>query len=144
MIPVISLPVSQTTLWQAGPQTTWLCLLLLASLLNPRLSQASAPPNLAVQPLLLTTSPIPTAQLKFSRHQADSQPARLMRVASPSISATAPKTLVPTVALDTRIRTLTYQPHQVVTLATRIGVVVHLLLEAGETYLTHALGDAEA
>lgn len=47
-------------------------------------------------------------------------------------------------ALDSRIRYTPYNAHDVVQLNTVIGIVTHIVLEEGETYLTHAFGDGEA
>jgi type IV secretion system protein VirB9 len=43
-----------------------------------------------------------------------------------------------------RIRTVVYDPDEVVTIDAVVGIVVHVVLEPGETYLTHAFGDGKA
>ena len=45
---------------------------------------------------------------------------------------------------DPRIRYVDYDPNEVVTLEAVVGIVVHVVLEPGETYLAHAFGDAKA
>ena len=45
---------------------------------------------------------------------------------------------------DGRIRTITYNPDDVVQLDTLAGITTHMMLEPGETYITHAFGDSEA
>jgi type IV secretion system protein VirB9 len=42
------------------------------------------------------------------------------------------------------IRTVTYDPDEVVTIEGEVGVALHLVLEAGERYVTHAFGDGKA
>lgn len=46
--------------------------------------------------------------------------------------------------LDPRIRYVTYNSTDVVQLDGVIGIATHIVLEEGETYVTHAFGDAEA
>lgn len=46
--------------------------------------------------------------------------------------------------IDARIRYVVYNPTDVVQLDGVIGIATHIVLEPGETYLTHAFGDAEA
>jgi len=45
---------------------------------------------------------------------------------------------------DRRIRYVTYDPDDVVSIDAVVGVVTHIVLEAGETYVTHAFGDGKA
>ena len=45
---------------------------------------------------------------------------------------------------DRRIRYVTYNPDDVVALEAVVGVVTHIVLEPGETYVTHAFGDGKA
>jgi type IV secretion system protein VirB9 len=47
-------------------------------------------------------------------------------------------------AYDTRVRYVTYNNQDVVQIETVIGIATHIVLEAGEQYLTHAFGDAQA
>lgn len=47
-------------------------------------------------------------------------------------------------AYDTRIRSVTYNPQDVIQLDCVIGIATHIVLEEGETYITHAFGDAKA
>lgn len=45
---------------------------------------------------------------------------------------------------DTRIRSVMYNGQDVIQLDCVIGIATHIILEEGETYLTHAFGDASA
>lgn len=45
---------------------------------------------------------------------------------------------------DVRIRHVVYDPDAVVTVDAVVGVATHIVLEPGETYLTHAFGDGKA
>jgi type IV secretion system protein VirB9 len=45
---------------------------------------------------------------------------------------------------DGRIRHVVYDPDEVVTIEAVVGVATHIVLEPGETYLTHAFGDGKA
>ena len=45
---------------------------------------------------------------------------------------------------DERIRQVVYDPDEVVTIDAVVGVATHIVLEPGETYLTHAFGDGKA
>jgi type IV secretion system protein VirB9 len=45
---------------------------------------------------------------------------------------------------DQRIRYVTYDPDEVVTVDAAVGVVTHVVLEAGEAYVAHAFGDGKA
>ncbi len=45
---------------------------------------------------------------------------------------------------DDRIRHVVYDPDEVVTIDAVAGVATHIVLEPGETYLTHAFGDGKA
>ena len=45
---------------------------------------------------------------------------------------------------DARIGYVTYNPADVVTINTTAGVATHISLQEGESYVTHAFGDAEA
>jgi type IV secretion system protein VirB9 len=45
---------------------------------------------------------------------------------------------------DGRIRYVTYDPDEVVPVDAVVGVVTHIVLEPGETYVTHAFGDGKA
>lgn len=45
---------------------------------------------------------------------------------------------------DMRIRYVRYDPDNVVQLDGVIGIATHIILQEGETYVTHAFGDAEA
>jgi len=45
---------------------------------------------------------------------------------------------------DGRIRYVTYDPDEVVTVEAVVGVVTHIVLEPGESYVTHAFGDGKA
>ncbi len=45
---------------------------------------------------------------------------------------------------DERIRHVIYDPDGVVTIEAVVGVATHIVLEQGETYLTHAFGDSKA
>jgi type IV secretion system protein VirB9 len=47
-------------------------------------------------------------------------------------------------AADERIRYLTFDPDLVVTIEAVVGIVVHIVLEPGESYLAHAFGDGKA
>ena len=47
-------------------------------------------------------------------------------------------------AADDRIRYLTFDSDQVVTIEAVVGIVVHIVLEPGESYLAHAFGDGKA
>lgn len=52
---------------------------------------------------------------------------------------------VPTVSpKDNRIRYVRYDPENVVQLDGVIGIATHIILQEGETYVTHAFGDADA
>jgi len=46
--------------------------------------------------------------------------------------------------IDGRIRHVAYDPDEVVTIEGVVGVATHIVLEPGETYLTHAFGDGKA
>ncbi len=50
----------------------------------------------------------------------------------------------PSRAADGRIRHVVYDPDEVVTIEAVVGVATHIVLEPGETYLTHAFGDGKA
>lgn len=45
---------------------------------------------------------------------------------------------------DPRIRRITYNPWDVIQIEAVVGIATHLVVEAGEEYLTHAFGDAAA
>jgi type IV secretion system protein VirB9 len=45
---------------------------------------------------------------------------------------------------DDRIRYVDYDPDEVVTIEAAVGIVVHVVLEPGETYVAHAFGDGKA
>jgi type IV secretion system protein VirB9 len=45
---------------------------------------------------------------------------------------------------DGRIRYVDYDPDEVVTIEAAVGIVVHVVLEPGETYVAHAFGDGKA
>jgi type IV secretion system protein VirB9 len=45
---------------------------------------------------------------------------------------------------DRRIQYVTYDSDEVVTVEAVVGVVTHIVLEAGESYVTHAFGDGKA
>src|SRR6266568_2729366 len=45
---------------------------------------------------------------------------------------------------DRRIRYVTYDPDEVVSVDAVAGVVTHIVLEPGESYVTHAFGDGKA
>src|ERR687887_2927512 len=45
---------------------------------------------------------------------------------------------------DRRIRYVTYDPDDVVEIDAVAGVVTHIVLEPGESYVTHAFGDGKA
>src|SRR6266568_1406542 len=45
---------------------------------------------------------------------------------------------------DRRIRYVTYDPDEVVSIEAVAGVVTHIVLEPGESYVTHAFGDGKA
>jgi type IV secretion system protein VirB9 len=47
-------------------------------------------------------------------------------------------------AADRRIRTIEYDPGAVVTIEAVVGIVTHIVLEPGESYVTHAFGDGKA
>lgn len=46
--------------------------------------------------------------------------------------------------VDRRIHYVTYDPDEVVTVEAVVGVVTHVVLESGESYVTHAFGDGKA
>lgn len=46
--------------------------------------------------------------------------------------------------LDSRIKTVVFQPSNVVRIDGMVGIVTHLLLEPGEHYVDHAFGDSAA
>ena len=45
---------------------------------------------------------------------------------------------------DRRIRYVTYSPGEVVAVQAVVGIVTHIVLEPGESYVTHAFGDGKA
>src|SRR6266568_3633947 len=50
----------------------------------------------------------------------------------------------PAPGADRRIRSVTYDPDDVVPIDAVVGVVTHIVLEPGESYVTHAFGDGKA
>lgn len=47
-------------------------------------------------------------------------------------------------AYDPRVKSVIFNPGDVVQLNTVVGVATHIILEKGETYITHAFGDSDA
>jgi len=47
-------------------------------------------------------------------------------------------------AYDPRVKSVTFNAGDVVQLNTVVGVATHIILEKGETYITHAFGDSDA
>src|SRR5512142_926953 len=45
---------------------------------------------------------------------------------------------------DRRIRYVSYDPDAVVPIDAVVGIVTHIVLESGESYVTHAFGDGKA
>ena len=65
------------------------------------------------------------------------------------ISSFIPNTLIALimpqkVGLDSRVRTVIYDPNNVVHIDTVIGLATHIVLDAQERYITHVFGDAQA
>ena len=58
--------------------------------------------------------------------------------------ATATSALAGDGGPDRRIRYVTYDPDAVVPVDAVVGIVTHIVLEPGETYVTHAFGDGKA
>ena len=64
-------------------------------------------------------------------------------LATCAMSAAALDQPVPS-AYDLRVKSVTFNAGDVVQLNTVLGVATHIILEKGETYITHAFGDSDA